>query len=153
MKNHTAFISDLHLSPTEPKTVELFFKFLKELSPQTEALYILGDFFKFWSGDDDRSEFNEKIKEALKTASAKIPVYFMPGNRDFILGEVFTKESGCTLLPDPYKINLYNRPTLLTHGDILAHDIKHRAFRFIIRFPTRHKTLSNATVKNSYQNC
>jgi UDP-2,3-diacylglucosamine hydrolase len=135
MNNHTIFISDLHLSPTEPKITILFFKFLKELTPQTEALYILGDFFKFWAGDDNRSAFNEEIKRALKTTSIKIPIYFMPGNRDFILGEVFAKESGCTLIPDPYKINLYNRPTLLTHGDILSHDIKHRAFRIIIRFP------------------
>jgi UDP-2,3-diacylglucosamine hydrolase len=135
MNNNTVFISDLHLNPTESKITNLFLKFLENIASQTDALYILGDLFKFWAGDDDNSSFNEQIKQALKITSAKIPVYLMPGNRDFILGQIFAKETGCILLTDPCKIDLYNRPTMLTHGDILSHDIKHRAFRVIIRFP------------------
>jgi UDP-2,3-diacylglucosamine hydrolase len=136
MNKHTIFIADLHLSPAEPKTVNLFFKFFEGIAPQTEALYILGDLFKFWVGDDDTSEFNEQIKTALKTLSHKIPIYLMPGNRDFILGQYFAKACGCTLLPDPCKIDLYNKPTLLTHGDILCtKDIKHCFFRAITRLP------------------
>ncbi|CAL7964176.1 UDP-2,3-diacylglucosamine hydrolase [Gammaproteobacteria bacterium] len=136
MNNYTIFIADLHLSTTQPKVTNLFFKFIEDIAPKADSLYILGDFFKFWVGDDDRSVFNERIKKALKTISSKIPVYLMPGNRDFILDQTFAKESGCILIPDPYKIDLYNRPTLLTHGDILCtKDIKHRVFRTITRFP------------------
>ena len=136
MNKHTIFIADLHLSPAEPKVVNLFFKFLESITPQSEALYILGDLFKFWVGDDDTSEFNEQIKQALKALSHKTPIYLMPGNRDFVLGQTFAKTSGCTLLPDPCKIDLYNKPTLLMHGDILCtKDIKHCFFRAITRLP------------------
>lgn len=136
MNNYTIFIADLHLSPTEPKITGLFIKFAKEIAPQADALYILGDLFKFWAGDDDNSAFNKQIKLTLKTISNKIPVYLMPGNRDFILGKNFAKESGCILISDPYKIDLYNKPTLLTHGDILCtKDTKHNIFRAITRLP------------------
>jgi UDP-2,3-diacylglucosamine hydrolase len=136
MSNHTIFIADLHLSPTKPKITELFLKFLEEAAPKADALYILGDIFQFWVGDDDRSIFNEQIKEALQKTTLKTPIYLMPGNRDFILGQTFAKESCCTLMSDPCKIDLYSTPTLLTHGDILCtKDIKHRVFRAITRFP------------------
>jgi UDP-2,3-diacylglucosamine hydrolase len=135
MNNRIVFISDLHLSPAEPKISNLFLKFLEDLASQADALYILGDLFKFWAGDDDNSVFNEQIKQALKIASAKIPVYIMPGNRDFILGQVFARETGCILIHDPHKITLYHKPTILTHGDLLSHDIKHRAFRALVRLP------------------
>lgn len=136
MKKHTLFTSDAHLSPTEPETAQLFLNFLKNVDPQADALYILGDLFKFWVGDDDRSEFNETIKLALKKLSAKIPIYLMPGNRDFTLGQVFAAESGCILLPDPYVINLHGTKIILTHGDILCtKDKMHGIFRKIIRLP------------------
>lgn len=136
MNKHTIFIADLHLSPTEPKVSALFFEFIEEVAPSTEALYILGDLFKFWVGDDDTSEFNEQIKMELKTLSRKIPIYLMPGNRDFILSQAFAKACGCTLLPDPCKIDLYKKPTLLAHGDILCtKDTKHRLFRAITHLP------------------
>lgn len=134
MNNYTIFIADLHLSPTTPKTTKLFGKFITEIAPQADALYILGDLFKFWAGDDDCSAFNEQIKSALKNLT--IPTYLMPGNRDFILGQDFAKDSGCILLKDPSIIDLYNQPTLLTHGDILCtKDLKHRIFRSITRLP------------------
>jgi UDP-2,3-diacylglucosamine hydrolase len=136
MNSNTVFISDLHLSFAEPKIVDLFSNFKNYITPQTDAVYILGDFFKFWAGDDDRSEFNELIKKMLRNISRKTPLYLMPGNRDFILGQDFARESGCILISDPYKINLYGRPTILTHGDILCtKDIKHRIFRALTRMP------------------
>jgi len=136
MKKHTIFTSDAHLSPAEPETVKLFLNFLDNIDAQADALYILGDLFKFWVGDDDRSDFNETIKQALKKLSAKIPIYLMPGNRDFTLGQTFAKESGCILLPDPCVVNLYGAQTVLTHGDILCtKDKMHCIFRKIIRLP------------------
>jgi UDP-2,3-diacylglucosamine hydrolase len=101
-----------------------------------DAIYILGDFFNFWVGDDDYSIFNEQIKNALKRASRKSKIYLMPGNRDFLLGINFANESGCRLISDPYEIMLYGRKTLLTHGDLLcSKDIKYLIFRNIIRMP------------------
>lgn len=136
MNNYTIFISDLHLSLATTKTANLFFRFTQEIAPKANAIYILGDLFKFWAGDDDRSEFNERIKLALRTISSITPTYLMPGNRDFILGRDFAKESGCILIPDPFKIDLYNIPILLTHGDILCtKDAQHRMFRSITRLP------------------
>ncbi len=136
MTRHSIFISDLHLSSATSETTRLFITFLAAITPNIDALYILGDLFKFWVGDDDRTDFNEEIKKALKGASDKIPVYLMPGNRDFLLGEEFAKEAGCILISDPCAINLYGRKTVLTHGDILCtKDPMYRFFRKIIRFP------------------
>lgn len=141
MSHYTIFISDLHLSNTTFDTTKLFLKFLdkisNEITNEIDALYILGDLFRFWVGDDDHSPFNEQIKVVLKEASNKIPIYLMPGNRDFLLGEAFARESGCVLIHDPYVINLYGKKTVLTHGDILCtKDSKYRLFRKIIRIPS-----------------
>lgn len=136
MDRHTIFISDLHLSDTTIKTTNLFLKFMEETALNADALYILGDLFRFWIGDDNCSIFNQKIKTALKQASSKIPIYLMPGNRDFLLEKTFAKETGCSLIPDPYAIDLYGRKTVLTHGDLLcSKDISYGIFRNIIRFP------------------
>ena len=144
MDNHTIFISDLHLCSTAPEVTKLFLQFAQTITPETDALYILGDLFQFWAGDDNCSPFNEQIKDLLKKISGKIPVYLMPGNRDFLLGEVFAKESGCILLADPCAINLYGKTTLLTHGDILCtKDIKYRMFRSFIRIPYGIKIFMN----------
>lgn len=118
---HTIFISDLHLNSNQPQLTKLFFQFITSADVITaDALYILGDFFALWAGDDDYSDFNKQIKLALSKTAEKIPVYLMPGNRDFVLGKKFAAECNCTLLPDPYKIDLYGTPTILTHGDILC---------------------------------
>lgn len=118
---HTLFISDLHLSEAYPKTAELFFKFLKTEANNAEALYILGDFFEVWVGDDDRSPFNEKIKAALREyTKSGIPTYFMHGNRDFLIRKRFAKETGVTLLEEPSLIHLYDEKILLLHGDSLC---------------------------------
>lgn len=126
------FIADLHLSETQPRIFEQFLQFTKNISDETEALYILGDFFEFWAGDDDHSVFNEQVKDTLLSLHAKnIQVYIMPGNRDFLLGNKFAHECNATLLNDPCLINLYDKLTLLTHGDILcSDDYGLRIFRF-----------------------
>lgn len=117
---HTLFIADLHLAETKPKIAELFFKFLKDYAsnPEVDALYILGDFFHVWVGDDDTSPFIEIVKRELRSVVA--PVYLMTGNRDFLLDGKFAAQSKVLLIPDPYTLNLYGKSTLLVHGDILC---------------------------------
>lgn len=117
----TLFISDLHLDPTHPETTQLFLKFLQFQASHADALYILGDFFEVWVGDDDASAFNQTIISALKAlTTAGVPVYIMHGNRDFLLGEQFLHQTGCQLLADPSVIDLYGTPTLVMHGDTLC---------------------------------
>jgi UDP-2,3-diacylglucosamine hydrolase len=137
MKAHTLFISDLHLQESEPHTVALFEQFLKQYVPQAEALYILGDFFEVWPGDDENSAFSQKIRQLLKNCIANgTPVNILPGNRDFLLGPRFAKETGCTILRDPTLIHLYNEPILLLHGDILCtQDRLHQFYRRIVQNP------------------
>lgn len=121
MLKQTLFISDLHLEPSRPEITALFINFLEQQATQAEALYILGDFFEAWIGDDDQSTLNQTVKAALKILTQNnIPVYFMHGNRDFLIGKQFAQETGCRLLPDPTKIDLYGIPTLLMHGDLLC---------------------------------
>lgn len=137
MPNHTLFISDLHLQQSQTHITELFLTFLKTQARQADALYILGDFFEAWIGDDDRSEFNNLIASALHTlTSGDTPVYLMRGNRDFLLGETFARASGCQLLPDPSTIKLYGRTLVLTHGDSLCSmDTTHLRFRQLTQNP------------------
>jgi UDP-2,3-diacylglucosamine hydrolase len=126
--HHTLFISDLHLEPNRPDITACFLRFLKENVNSADALYILGDLFEAWIGDDVPSEFNRSIENAL--AEIKIPVYFMHGNRDFLIGKQFAKHANCTLLPDPYVLTLYDKKIVLTHGDMLCtDDKKHQQFR------------------------
>lgn len=138
--SQTIFISDLHLEVNEPQITQKFLNFLQQLS-QIDALYILGDFFEVWIGDDDRNEFNENIKEALKAVTTKgVSVYFMRGNRDFLIGKKFCEETGCQLLKDPTLIDLYGVPTLLAHGDSLCtDDIRHQKFRAMVNNPLIQK--------------
>ena len=136
MSNHTIFIADLHLSQDIPKTKEIFDRLVNEITEETDALYILGDLFQFWVGDDDRSFFNEEVKITLKKISNKTPIYLMNGNRDFLLDGTFSEESGCILISDPFAFDLYGKRTLLTHGDLLCtKNVKYRLFRFLIRIP------------------
>lgn len=114
----TLFISDLHLSNDQPAMTQLFLGFLQHQARQAEALYILGDLFEIWIGDDNLNPYYQMIITALAELSAKgVTVYFMPGNRDFLIGKHFIQETGCHYLADPTVINLYGISTLLTHGD------------------------------------
>ncbi|HQW58046.1 MAG TPA: UDP-2,3-diacylglucosamine diphosphatase [Gammaproteobacteria bacterium] len=133
----TYFISDLHLSETKPHLSALFLKFLRQDAKKADALYILGDLFEAWLGDDNADPDNISIINALAEFSETgIPVYFMHGNRDFLIGDRFTVESHCELLQDPVVVELYNTPVLLTHGDLLCTlDHKYQRFRKFVRHP------------------
>ena len=131
------FVSDLHLSPDRPATARLFLDFLDGRARRTEALYILGDLFDVWVGDDDRAAFNLEIVNALHDlAEAGTSLYFMHGNRDFLIGRRFARASGCTLLKDPSVVDLGGTPTLLMHGDLLCtDDVAYQRFRRKARNP------------------
>lgn len=133
----TLFISDLHLDSDRPEVVDLFLEFLARRATQAEALYILGDFFEIWIGDDDLSPLARTVIDQLRTLTGGgVPVYVMVGNRDFLIGEGFARSSGCQLLPDPTVIDLYGTPTLLVHGDSLCtDDVEYQTFRAQVRNP------------------
>ena len=117
----TLFISDLHLDQSQPVITRLFLKLLTELKPPVDALYILGDLFETWIGDDADIKQHSEIISALKTVTQKgIPVYLIHGNRDFLIGKQLLQASGCQLLADETKINLYGQSILIMHGDTLC---------------------------------
>lgn len=131
------FISDLHLNEQQPGTAEQFLQYMKHNASQCEALYILGDFFDAWPGDDFFTPFHETICQSIKALTEKgIPVFFMHGNRDFLINQRFFDASGCQALPDPFILNIHGTPTLLTHGDLLCtDDIAYQRFRRLVRHP------------------
>lgn len=133
----TLFISDLHLSGQRPDITRLFIHFLKTTAAEAEALYILGDLFEVWLGDDMiLPDYHEAINEMKSLTESGVPIYVMHGNRDFLLGETFSQLSGATLLEDPYCIDLYGTPTVLLHGDTLCtDDIEYQKFRHMVRNP------------------
>ena len=135
------FISDLHLHPSRPEITQAFYDFLSSTANEAEALYILGDFFETWLGDDDDTPIYRDVIQRLKnytegnqTNSRPIPVYIMHGNRDFLLGETFAKQANVTLLNDPTVIDYQERSYLLMHGDSLCtKDADYMAFREMTR--------------------
>lgn len=133
----TLFISDLHLDQSRPEIIDIFRRFIAEEAVQADALYILGDLFEVWIGDDaDDATGNQFVDAMRPMREAKRPCFYMHGNRDFLLGERFAKEAGMTLLPDPSVINLYGTPTLLMHGDSLCtDDAAYQEFRKLTRSP------------------
>lgn len=136
MTTQTIFISDLHLSEDTPALNQLFFQALHNWQGKIDALYILGDFFDVWVGDDDDSPFIQSIIQALKQFTAATPVYLMHGNRDFLLGQQFAQAAGITLLPEQQLIQLYGKPYLLLHGDELCtDDLAYQQFRLQSRNP------------------
>jgi len=121
----TLFIADLHLSPDRPAITRLFFQFLEEQAGQSSTLYILGDLFDAWVGDDNPLPAIKEIFAALKAATdSGLSIKVMHGNRDFLIGTQFGTETGCQLIDDPTLITLNGKPTLLTHGDLLCSDDK-----------------------------
>ncbi len=133
----TLFISDLHLDPGRPAITELFLAFLRDEARHAEALYILGDLFEAWIGDDTPSPAADAVAVALRElADAGVPAYFIRGNRDFLLGEDYARRAGLRILHDPSVIELYGRPVLLQHGDLLCtDDTAYQAFRAQTRDP------------------
>ncbi|MCH8538491.1 MAG: UDP-2,3-diacylglucosamine diphosphatase, partial [Alkalimonas sp.] len=119
-KAHTLFIADLHLSAERPDITSAFLQFLHTKANQAEALYILGDLFEVWIGDDNPDPLLEQVASALKQLSQQVPVYFIHGNRDFLLRDAYARRAGMTLLPPHHIIQLYGTPTLIMHGDSLC---------------------------------
>ncbi len=131
------FISDLHLQEKKPQVTEAFLTFLDGIAKETERLYILGDLFETWIGDDLKSDLTSKIKEKFKLLHiSSTSIFAMHGNRDFLIGEKFCEETGITLLEDPSKLELFGKDTLLMHGDLLCtKDVAYQEFRNTSRNP------------------
>ena len=130
-------ISDLHLEEQRPDITRAFLLFLQQRARGCEALYILGDFFEVWVGDDDMSPYQHSIAAALRQLSdSGTAIYLMHGNRDFMLGQAFCRQAGCTLLRDPCLVDLYGERVLLMHGDSLCtSDIGYMRMRKLLRNP------------------
>jgi len=127
----TLFIADLHLHTEEPAITAGFLRFLRGEARSADALYILGDLFEAWIGDDDPEPLHREIAREIKTlVDSGVPCYFIHGNRDFLLGRQFARESGMILLPEEQRLSLYGRPVLILHGDTLCtDDAGYQAFR------------------------
>ncbi|WP_431483956.1 UDP-2,3-diacylglucosamine diphosphatase [Pseudomonas solani] len=130
-------ISDLHLEEERPDITRAFLRFLQTRASQAEALYILGDFFEAWIGDDAMTPFQRSIAQALRqVADGGTRIFLMHGNRDFMIGTRFCREAGCTLLADPSRVVLAGHPVLLMHGDSLCtRDEAYMRMRRILRNP------------------
>jgi len=133
----TLFISDLHLDDRRPETTGLLMNFLQNEAGGADALYILGDLFEFWLGDDVPSKCATQVASALSALNdSGVPCYFMHGNRDFLLRDSFARQAGMTLLPEECVVNLYGEQVLLMHGDSLCtDDIPYQQFRTLVRNP------------------
>lgn len=130
-------ISDLHLEEQRPDITRAFLHFLQTRARGAEALYILGDFFEAWIGDDGMSPFQHSIARALRELSdAGTRIFLMHGNRDFLIGRAFCREAGCTLLKEPSIVQLNGEPVLLMHGDSLCTlDVGYMKLRRLLRNP------------------
>ncbi len=134
---HTLFISDLHLTPARPDLTTAFQHLMQHRAPQADALYILGDLFDFWIGDDDPDTFAQTIKTTFKNLTASgTPCYFVQGNRDFLVGKRFARETGVQLLAEKTRIDLYGKPVVIMHGDTLClEDTRYLQFRKKVHQP------------------
>ena len=133
MTRHTYFISDLHLSASHPEITRAFLEFVEKKATHADALYILGDFFEVWVGDDDITPLTKNVCLALQTLSQQgTAIYLMQGNRDFLMGKHFASSACATLIQDPCTIDCYGKSLLLCHGDSLCtDDTNHQRFRMI----------------------
>lgn len=133
----TYFISDLHLDASRPAVTAQALAFLAGPARSADALYILGDLFEAWIGDDASNQTADAVATALRAlADAGVPVYFIHGNRDFLLGADYARRAGMRLLPEPSVIDLYGRPAVIEHGDLLCtEDTAYLAFRAQSRDP------------------
>lgn len=128
-RNKTYFISDLHLDPSRPSLFKLFDEFIQKITPDVEALYILGDLFEFWIGDDIidlpmGKPYLPVINQLKKLSDSGVKIFFIQGNRDFLIGDKFMQSIGGKLLPDECVIDLYGESVLIMHGDTLCTDDK-----------------------------
>ena len=130
------FISDLHLQESHPRTADAFFRFLHEQAAHAEQLYLLGDIFEYWAGDDDiDSPFHARVIKALRALSdSGVALFWMAGNRDFLAGEGFARAAGLTLLPEPHVALVGGQHIALVHGDAeCTLDTSYMEFRAMVR--------------------
>ncbi len=149
----TLFISDLHLEESRPDITGAFLAFLNEKAPGAERLFILGDFFEAWIGDDERTPLQEQVASALKGLSnTGTDIFLMHGNRDFLIGDDFCQRAGATLLNDPTVIDLHGTPALLLHGDSLCTaDVEYQRFRNAMRNPQMQQMMLARPLKDRQQ--
>ncbi len=137
----TWFISDLHLSPLRPDITQQLLTFLQTVEGNADALFILGDLFEYWIGDDfldtpDGQQLAPVIRALRAVSDSGVSLYFMHGNRDFLIGKRFATDTGCTLLSEEQVVDLYGTPTLLMHGDTLCtDDLEYQKARAVFRAP------------------
>lgn len=136
------FISDLHLDDTRPRIVALFEQFLSSEAREADALYILGDLFEAYIGDDDDAPLSARVAAALKALrDSGVPIFFIAGNRDFLLGEDYAQRAGVVILDDGAVVDLHGTPTLLLHGDVLCtEDAAYQTFRQQVHDPAWQRT-------------
>ena len=137
--DHCLFISDLHLCDSRPNISQAFHQFLEKTATQAQALYILGDLFEYWAGDDAITVGTHQatIHALNKLVASGVQVFFMHGNRDFLIDAGFSSATGIKILPDPSLITLYGKPVLLSHGDELCtDDVAYQQFRGEVRSDT-----------------
>ena len=129
------FVSDVHLCDALPRTTRCFLNFLQDHALQAEQVFLLGDLFEYWAGDDDVSPYNQKIVDALHAVNeAGVKLFWIAGNRDFLVGEDFARQTGVQLLNDPSELVLAGRHLLISHGDALCtDDLDYMAFRAMVR--------------------
>jgi UDP-2,3-diacylglucosamine hydrolase len=140
---HSLFISDLHLAPQRPAPAEALLRFLAQVAPSAERLFVLGDLFEYWIGDDSLAQpFNRQVAEAFQGLARRgTRLYFMHGNRDFLIGEAFGRAAGMILLEDGTEIDLYGTRALLMHGDALCtDDVEYQKLRAMVRNPAWQRT-------------
>ena len=136
MKAHSLFISDLHLDASRPVITQTFIAFIQHQASQAERLFILGDWFEYWAGDDD---IDDPAHQAIFQAMAQLhqtgcQLFIMHGNRDFLMGDALAQRCHAQLLQDPTELNLYGTRVLLSHGDHLCtDDIAYQQFRTMVR--------------------
>ena len=143
----TLFISDLHLDASRPHVTAKFVQFIHEKARKADALYILGDLFEAWIGDDVADQVGDTVATALaELHKPGVPVYFIHGNRDFLLGDAWARRARVTLLSDPSRIDIDGQSTLLMHGDLLCiDDIDYQSFRRQVHAPRwQHEFLSRS---------
>lgn len=132
----TLFLADMHLDPSRPDAIELFIRFLLERGTQAQAVYLLGDIFEAWIGDDAVPTDHPVLRAMRQLSDSGVPVFVMRGNRDFLLGEAFAETTGTTLLGDPTVIELDGEKVLLMHGDLLCtDDAEYQQFRAMVNDP------------------
>ncbi len=148
------FISDLHLIPERPETMQLFIRFIDDVASDADTLYILGDFLESWCGDDEPATGYAEVFKKLTELSSKqnTSVYLMHGNRDFMIGQDLAARCHFEIIQDPHKITIQGRDILLMHGDTLCtDDIEYQKFRQMVRSPQWKEQILTRSLEERYQ--